>query len=57
MTCALPRLAKVTAWNEGLDLIYGVRPRWGVADEDVRPLGLIVTILPIGPTVAPLRGG
>lgn len=30
---------KVTAWDDGVDLIYGFRLRWGVADEDPRPLG------------------
>ena len=32
-------LEKVTAWDEGADLIYGFRQRWGIEDEDGRPLG------------------
>jgi conjugative relaxase-like TrwC/TraI family protein len=30
---------KVRAWDEGVDLIYGFRLRWGVEEEDPRTLG------------------
>jgi conjugative relaxase-like TrwC/TraI family protein len=33
-------LEKVNAWDEGVDLIYGFRLRWGIADDDGDPLGL-----------------
>lgn len=32
-------LERVKAWDEGVDLIYGFRLRWGIEDEDTRPLG------------------
>lgn len=48
-------LGKVTAWDEGVDLIYGFRLRWGVAHEDVRPLGPDRDDLPTGPIVARSR--